>query len=124
MVVNFFSVLKELYVSLLQLAVIHSLRPCSFASPGSPSYAIFDLIICGILYLVFTKCLHILLYYISKKCPLLYSKLLIIQSVSILFSFSEQASYSSSSLSSLPPLEKSSLNSVIFSNSNVSFSTL
>ena len=76
MVVNFFSVLKELYVSLLQLAVIHLLRPYSFAPPDFPGYAIFNSIICDTLYLVFTKFSHTLLYYISVKCPLIFQNIL------------------------------------------------
>ena len=56
----------------LQLAVIHSLRPCSFASPDFSGYAIFNSIICDTLYVVFTECSHILLYYISVKCPLFF----------------------------------------------------
>ena len=35
------TVLKELYISLLQLAVIHLLRPYSFAPPDFPGYAFF-----------------------------------------------------------------------------------
>lgn len=62
-------------IFLLQLSVIHSLRPCSFASPDFPGYAVFSSIICDTFYLVFTKCSHILLYYISVKCPLIFQNI-------------------------------------------------
>ena len=62
-------------IFLLQLAVIHSLRPCSFASPDFPGYAVFSSIICDTFYLVFTKYSHTLLYYISVKCPLIFQNI-------------------------------------------------
>ena len=63
-------------IFLLQLSVIHSLRPCSFASPDFPGYAVFSSIIRDTFYLVFTKCSHTLLYYISVKCPLIFQNIL------------------------------------------------
>ena len=53
----------------MQLAVIHSLRPCSFASPDFSGYAVFDFNTCNTFYLIFTKYSHLLFYYSFIKNP-------------------------------------------------------